>query len=235
MTDFFETPAMLALDALMVIYTLWVFSLNDATRRARLWIGTGMFGWLAVLFGVISTQGVLSTDISSVAFYAVILSGVAAVGALLFGVTPIRQFVLSLDQRQLMLLQGVRIYFGAAFLIQGGLGLLPGTFGLIDGLTHISAGFFALIAAFAVAAGVQARRRAWFANAFGLGDILVVATTLAFVLLEDIGPHHPMMYAVFLPAPLWLWAHVISIVKLAGDRHQTNRSAPAVAAKHIEA
>ena len=235
MTSFFGTPAMLALDALMVLYTLWVFSLSDATRKARLWIGTGMFGWLAVLFGVISSQGVFAADISSVAFYAVILSGVAVVGALLFGVAPIRQFVLSLDQRQLMLFQGIRIYFGATFLIQGGLGLLPGAFGLIDGLTHISAGFFALIATFAVAARTQDRRRIWFANAFGLGDILVVATTLAFVLLKDIGPHHPMMYAVFLPAPLWLWAHVVSIVKLVSDADRSILVAPALPPERIEA
>lgn len=218
MIDLFGTPAMLALDALMVIYTLWVLSLYRPLGKTWGLIAVGMFGWMAVLYGILSTQSLFPTDISSVAFYASILGGVGVFGALLFGVKPIRQFVMALDQRQLMLLQGIRIYFGAAFLIQGGLGLLPSIFGLIDGLTHISAGFFGLIAAFAVAAGVQGRRRIWFANAFGLGDILIVATSLAFVLLKDIGPYHPMMYAVFLPAPLWLWAHVVSIVKLIKDK-----------------
>ncbi|MDJ0709547.1 MAG: hypothetical protein QNJ14_04105 [Woeseiaceae bacterium] len=221
MINFFGTPAMLALDALMVIYTLWVLSLNRETNKARGLIAAGMFGWMAVLFGIFSTQSLFPADISSVSFYAAILTGVAVFGALLFGVRPIREYVMSLDQRQLMMIQGIRVYFGATFLIQGGLGLLPATFGLIDGLTHISAGFFGLVAAFAVAAGTQARRRAWFANAFGLGDILIVATSLAFVLLKDIGPHHPMMYAVFLPAPLWLWAHVVSIYKLITEREDT--------------
>lgn len=220
MTDFFGTPAMLALDALMVIYSLWVLSLARPLGKARGFIAAGMFGWMAVLYGVFSTQSLFPTDIYSVAFYVVILAGVAAVGVLLLGVRPIRQLVMNMDQRQLMLFQGIRIYFGAAFLIQGGLGLLPAAFGLIDGLTHISAGFFGLIAAFSVAAGVEGRRRTWFANAFGLGDILIVATSLAFVLLKDIGPHHPMMYAVFLPAPLWLWAHVISIYKLIKENDQ---------------
>ena len=151
MIDFFGTPAMLAMDTLMVIYTLWVFSLNPLTDRAQGIVAAGMFGWMAILFGVFSTQGVFPADISGPSFYAVILTGVAAFGALLFGVKPIRERVLSLDQRQLMMFQGVRIYFGATFLIQGGLGLLPPTFGLIDGLTHISAGFFGLIAAFAIA------------------------------------------------------------------------------------
>lgn len=218
MASIFGTPAMLALDALMIIYTLWVLSLNRPLGKTWGIIAGGMFGWLAVLYVGFSNQSVFPTDISSWAFYLVILAGVGAVGAFLFLVPPVRRFVMDLDQRQLMLLQGIRVFFGAGFLIQGGLGLLPGTFGLIDGLTHISAGFFGLVAAFSVAAATAARRRAWFANLFGLGDILVVATSLAFVLLAEIGPHHPMMYAVFLPAPLWLWAHVVSIVKLVSEK-----------------
>ncbi len=221
MIQFFGTPAMLVLDSLMVIFTVWVLSLNPATRRARGVAAAGLFGWLALLHLVITTQSLLPPDISGIAFYSVVLTGVALVGALLFGVKPIRDVVLAMNQRQLMMIQGIRVYFGATFLIQGGLGVLPATFGLIDGLSHVSAGFFGLVAAFIVAAGTQRHRATWFANAFGLGDILVVATSLAFVLLKDIGPHHPMMYAVFLPAPFWLWAHVVSIYKLLTDRRES--------------
>ncbi|MEM6818163.1 MAG: hypothetical protein AAF578_05195 [Pseudomonadota bacterium] len=225
MIDLFGTPAMLTLDALMVIYTLWVLSLNRETNIARGPIAIGMFGWMAVLYGIFSTQSLFPENISSVAFYVAILVGVGAIGAFLLGVRAVRECVLAMDQRQLMMFQGIRVYFGAAFLIQGGLGLLPASFGLIDGLTHISAGFFALVAAFAVSTGIKGRRHTWFANAFGLGDILIVATSLAFVLLEEIGPHHPMMYAVFLPAPLWLWAHVVSIYKLTVERGETRQTA----------
>jgi len=98
--------------------------------------------------------------------------------------------------------------------MQASLGVLPKTFGILDGFTHIGAGFFGLIAAFSCAASIQGARRAWFANIFGLADILIVAGSLALVLLPQIGPHHSMMYAVFLPAPLWLWFHLISIWKL---------------------
>jgi len=98
--------------------------------------------------------------------------------------------------------------------MQASTGVLPQTFGILDGYAHIGAGFFGLIAAFSIAAGVQGARRAWFANIFGLLDILDVASSLALILLRKIGPHHPMMYAVFLPAPLWLWFHLISIWKL---------------------
>jgi hypothetical protein len=94
------------------------------------------------------------------------------------------------------------------------LGNLPTTFGILDGWTHISAGFLGLIAAFALARGADGARRAWFANIFGLADILVVASTLSLLLLPTLTPHHSMMYAVFLPAPLWLWFHLVSIWKL---------------------
>jgi hypothetical protein len=125
--------------------------------------------------------------------------------------------LLNLDQRQLLLLQGVRVWFGAGFLMQASMGVLPQAFGILDGLTHIGAGFFGLTAAFSWSSNIpnaEKARRAWFANLWGLIDILTVASTLALVLLPKIGPHHSMMYAVFLPAPIWLWFHVISIWKL---------------------
>lgn len=83
------------------------------------------------------------------AFLAVILAGVAGVAgvvALLF-LTPLRRLVMALDQQQLMLLQGMRVWFGAAFLMWAALGLLPASFGIVDGFTHVGAGFFGLIAA----------------------------------------------------------------------------------------
>jgi hypothetical protein len=79
---------------------------------------------------------------------------------------------------------------------------------------HIAAGFFGLIAAFTLAADADGIRRAWFANIFGLADILVVTSTLSIFLLPTITPYHSIMYAVFLPAPLWLWFHLVSIWKL---------------------
>jgi hypothetical protein len=70
------------------------------------------------------------------------------------------------------------------------------------------------VAAFSVSKGLYGKSRVLFANIFGLADILIVASSIALVLLPDMGPHHTMMYAAFLPAPLWLWFHVISLWKL---------------------
>ncbi len=210
---------MIGLDLVMVVYTLWVLSLVKSATVLRTGIGAAMMAWLALLHLGLSTKSIFPADISGVAFLTIIFLFVGVVGTALFVFTPIRRLLLDLDQKQLLLLQGIRVFFGATFLMQASLGILPTGFGIMDGFTHIGAGFFGLIAAFSLAAGVEGARRAWFANLFGLVDILVVASSLAFVLLPDIGPHHSMMYAVFLPAPLWLWFHIVSIWKLARDRH----------------
>ncbi|AVP96413.1 hypothetical protein C7S18_04035 [Ahniella affigens] len=207
---------MIGLDVLMIVYTLWVLSTHKTLGRMGAAIAAALLGWLLLLHVGLSGEHLFPSDISGPPFLAVIVGGVAGVGGLLWLITPIRKLLLSLDQRQLLLLQGIRVFFGAGFLAQASLGHLPQTFGIIDGITHIGAGFFGLVAAFSVAAGIDGNRRAWFANLFGLADILIVASSLALILLPDIGPHHSMMYAVFLPAPLWLWFHLISIWKLMG-------------------
>lgn len=212
---------MLGLDVLMVFYTLWVLSIIKPVGKAGSVIGASLLAWLAILHAGLSHQSIFPQDISGVAFLMVIFVAVGVVGVVLLLIPSVRHIVLGLDQRQLLLLQGIRVFFGAAFLMQASLGVLPQTFGIVDGFTHIGASFFGLVAAFSVAAGIHGERRAWFANIFGLADILIVASSLAFVLLPQIGPHHSMMYAVFLPALLWLWFHVVSIWKLvSGDNRE---------------
>jgi len=208
------TWTMMGLDVVMVVYTLWVLSLDRPLGNKKIVIGSAMLGWLAVLHLGLSNQALFPSDISGFAFLLIIFTAVGIVGAGLLLISPARQLLLGLSQQQLMLMQGIRVFFGATFLMQASTGDLPQGFGILDGYTHIGAGFFGLIAAFSVAASISAERRVWFANIFGLVDILVVASTLALILLPQIGPHHPMMYAVFLPAPLWLWFHVVSIWKL---------------------
>lgn len=226
MTDISPAWTMIGLDILMVIYTLWALSLYKPMGGKGVVIGAAMLAWLVALHLGLSNQSLFPQSITGIGFLMVIFAAVGVVGAILMGVAPIRHLLLGLDQRQLMLLQGVRVFFGASFLMQASTGDLPQAFGILDGFTHIGAGFFGLIAAFSVAAGINGVRRTWFANLFGLADILVVASTLALILLPQIGPHHSMMYAVFFPAPLWLWFHLISIWKL------LRRDAPAFQPAH---
>ncbi|MBI3606950.1 MAG: hypothetical protein HY207_03170 [Nitrospirae bacterium] len=218
---------MMGLNLVMVTYTLWVLSLAKSSTTLRIGIGVAMVAWLALLHQGLSTKNIFPADISGVAFLMIIVLFVGVVGAALFIVTPVRRLLLDLDQQQLLLLQGIRVFFGATFLMQASLGILPTGFGIVDGFTHIGAGFFGLIAAFSLAAGVDGARRAWFANLFGLADILVVASSVALILLPEITPHHSMMYAVFLPAPLWLWFHLVSLWKLVRDRNAIHQEARA--------
>jgi len=214
MSNISSAAIMIGLDVLMMIYTLWALALFKPIGKIGVVIAASMLLWLGALHYGLSNESLFAKDISGVAFLLLIFAGVGMVGAVLLFTPPIRRLLLSLDQRQLLLLQGVRVFFGATFLMQASTGVLPLGFGIVDGYTHIGAGFFGLIAAFSVASGVQGRRRAWFANIFGLADILIVAGSLALILLPQIGPHHSMMYAVFLPAPLWFWFHLVSIWKL---------------------
>ena len=214
MSEISPTWTMIGLDVLMIIYTLWALSLAKPLGGKRFLVGIPLLIWLVTLHLGLSSESIFQSDISGIVFLIIILAAVGAVGVLLLLIPPVKSLLLGLDQHQLMLLQGIRVFFGATFLMQASTGVLPQAFGILDGYTHIGAGFFGLIAAFSVAVGVQGVRRAWFANIFGLVDILVVASSLALILLPQIGLHHPMMYAVFLPAPLWLWFHLISIWKL---------------------
>lgn len=206
--------AMIGLDLLMIAYSLWALSTAGPLGRTGWALGGGLLAWLVLLHTGLAQQALFPADMPGPAFLAVIVAAVGAVGAALFSIPTLRRLLLGLDQRELLLLQGVRVFFGAGFLVQAGTGVLPQGFGILDGITHIGAGFFGLVAAYSWSNGADRIARAWFANLFGLADILIVASTLALVLLPELGPHHSMMYAVFLPAPLWLWFHLISIWKL---------------------
>ncbi len=208
-----STGVALALNLINIGYVAWVLGASDATRRWRLPVALVMLAWLGGLHVGLSRQALFPATISGPAFLAVIVAGVGAVAALLF-LTPVSGLMRALSLAQLQLLQGIRVWFGAAFLVWAVLGVLPTTFGVIDGVTHVGAGFLGLMAAFSCAAGATAKARVWFATLFGLVDILTVASTLALVLLPQIGSHHPMMYAVFLPAPLWLCLHLVSMDRL---------------------
>lgn len=213
------------LDITMIVYTLWVISLGKVKRKLLVGIGTGMLSWLVLLHLGLSSKNIFPENISGIGFLSIIFAAVGAVGVLLFTVGSVRKLLLDLSQEQLLLLQGIRVFFGASFLTQASIGVLPPEFGIVDGWTHIAAGFLGLVAAFTLVKGANGIRRAWFANIFGLLDILIVASTLSLFLLPRITPYHGMMYAVFLPAPLWLWFHLVSIWKLLSDGRMAQREA----------
>ena len=221
-SNFFVLSA-IALNVFMIVYTLWVLSL-DTSGKMPWSIGAALFVWLCGLHFFIVNQLLFPQNISGITFLIIIFAAVGLVGLMLFSIPAIRKRLLELTQEQLMLMQGIRVFFGAGFLMQAAQSHIPLTFGVIDGFTHITASFLGLIAAFTASKKLYGNSRILFANIFGLADILIVASSIALILLPELGPHHTMMYAVFLPAPLWLWFHIISLWKLLNDKHSLLRN-----------
>jgi hypothetical protein len=131
---------MMRLDIMMIIYTLWVIYLSKPSKP-MFGIGLALFAWLGLLHFGLSTKSIFPENISGIAFLSIILVAVGVVGALLFSIAPVRRLLLDLSQEQLLLLQGIRVFFGASFLTQASTGVLPAEFGIVDGWTHILAGF----------------------------------------------------------------------------------------------
>jgi glyoxylase-like metal-dependent hydrolase (beta-lactamase superfamily II) len=204
---------MLLLDAVAIAWALGAFRRAGARLRAVGLAAIGLGGWLALLHVGLAGQSLLPRDLGGLAFLGIVLAAVGLAGALLAWL-PVRAAVARLGDEQLLRLQGVRLAFGATFLAQGLTGSLPLGFGVADGLTHMTAGALGLAAAAALRRGARGRGLAWIANLFGLADIAVVLCTIALQLLPEMGPNHPMMYAVFLPAPFWFWWHVLSLRRL---------------------
>ncbi|MEZ4445112.1 MAG: hypothetical protein R3B72_38925 [Polyangiaceae bacterium] len=211
---------MVVLDLLMIAYTYWLFARAGVPSGVRNAAAAGLVGLLLPLYLLFAPTGAMPVAMSGPLFLTIVVAYVGVAGSIMLGVPAIRNAMLSLDHVALLLPQGIRVFFGAGFLMQAATGDLPTTFGILDGFTHITAGFLGLLAASMVAVQPAKRGAAWLANLFGLADILVVASTLALVLLPTITPRHSMMFAVFLPAPIWAWLHVLSIAKLVrGEAH----------------
>lgn len=205
---------MITLDLAMLGYTGWLLRLANVPPAVRNWTTMALGLLLVVLIFLFSPGGAMPQTLRGASFFALVLAHVGAVGAVLLGVRPLREAMLALPAVYYLLPQGVRVFFGAAFLLQAATGDLPKTFGILDGFTHVGAGFLGLFAAALLALNPRRRGAVWLAHLFGLADILVVATTLAFVVLAQITPRHPMMFAVFLPAPIWLWFHLLGLRNL---------------------
>ena len=160
--------------------------------------------------------------LGGVALFVLLLVGVAAVTGLMFA-TPLRTYLMTMPYELLLVPQGLRAFFGAGFLVEGALGVMPGGFAIADGITHITAAFLALMAAFVYGKGYAYRFGGWFANLFGLLDIVVVEAGNAFYQLHEIGPHHNVMYAAFFAAPLFIGLHVVAVVRLLGGESMGTR------------
>ena len=207
--------------------TLWVILVNLITTAAVVWlyriakapirvqltaalvflVATAFMHWL---FG---GQNLLPADLSGGVFYAIILAG-ATLGVLLFHLTSHKWFD-KLSQEHIQMVQGLRVFVGGGFLMEGVVNVIPGWFSIMDGYFHIASGFLALIAALAFVKKQPIQKPLlWAANIVGVLDIFTIVTSICFVVWEDLGPYHNMNYVVFGAGPLLLWLHYTSIRKL---------------------
>lgn len=172
-----------------------------------------LLGFLGILTVAFRTDVGIPENLSGTTYYAAVLVAVIASGGLLYKTSY--SLFLGVSQEELQLTQGFRVVVGAGFLMFGVLGLIPTWFSILDAALHITSGFLALRAAYAIAARSRNRRLLlWWANIVGVSDILVIVTTIAFVVWQDLGPRHPMHYVVFGVGPVLLWVHFMSVAKL---------------------
>lgn len=201
------------INLLFSIVTLWLFKLGKASNRMLIAVGLLFAGSIAFFHWGFGGQQFLSEDLSGGRFYLIILGAASAIFALLF--FSASDIFNRLSQVHLQLAQGLRVFVGAGFLLEGVLLVIPGWFSIMDGFFHITSGFLALIAALAfIQQSVHSRTLLWLANLVGLLDILVIITSICFLVWEDLGPHHNMNYVIFGVGPILLWLHFNSIKKL---------------------
>ena len=198
---------------LTAVATVQLYRLGKASLQAQIMVAATFGIALLAMHWVFGGQNLLPQDLSGGIFYLIILGG-AGLGVLLFYLTSQSVFD-RLSQEHLQMAQGLRVFVGGGFLMEGVVNVIPGWFSIMDGFFHIASGFLALVAAIAfVKKQPTARPLLWTANAVGILDIVTIITSICFVVWEDLGPYHNMNYVVFGAGPVLLWIHFVSIRKL---------------------
>lgn len=198
---------------MMAAATLWLYKIGKASGTKMAIVGLLFFVLIVFLHWGFGGQNFPGKHITGGQYYALILSSAGAV-VLLFFLTSRSNFD-RLSQEHIQLAQGLRVFVGGGFLMEGVLGVIPGWFSIMDGFMHIASGFFALLAAVAYLKNEPFKNGLlWLANIIGLLDIIIIVTSICFVVWNDLGPHHNMNYVVFGAGPVLLWLHFTSLRKL---------------------
>ncbi|MEN8194784.1 MAG: hypothetical protein ABFS12_18330 [Bacteroidota bacterium] len=180
---------------------------NPAVAKA----GTIFSIWLATVVLLIGGIKILPENIGSIPLFTIILIGVVASG---FFFLILKDEFINMSQELLLLPQAFRMFFGAGFIVEAVYGIMPATYGVIDGILHITTAFLATTLAIWIARGCKCYKSLIMVNIFGLLDIVIVAYGISFFILSDIGGHHNVFYAVFFAAPVFIWLHLMSLYKL---------------------
>ncbi|MDX2173873.1 MAG: hypothetical protein SFY56_12190 [Bacteroidota bacterium] len=193
---------------------LWLLKKGNASSTLKTIFTVFSVIWIAFIYSVINNKLIISPNISGAIFYAITLVSASAV-LLFFFKSPLKIVFDSIKQEDIQWVQGMRVFVAAGFLMEGAVGVIPAWFSVMDGYLHVTSGFFALIAAIAVLKNSPIKNTLlWLANLIGLIDIVIIVTSINFVVWKEIGPFHNMQTVVFYTGVLLLWFHLISILKL---------------------
>ncbi|MEO1054310.1 MAG: hypothetical protein AAFX87_26975 [Bacteroidota bacterium] len=208
------TYYVIGIDIVVALVTLWLLKAGKASNTVIAMTGLFSALWIGFLHWVFSTKSIFPPDMSGFSFYLIILGAVLVSGVLLY-MSPPRKTFFNLSQEQIQMVQGLRVFVGAGFLMEGSLRVIPSGFGILDGYLHITSAFPALMAAICYAKAYSFKKDVlWLANIVGILDPIIIVTGICFFVWGDMGPHHNMMYVVFYAAPIILWLHFVSVSKL---------------------
>ena len=203
----------LLVSVIAAVATIWLYKMGGADKKTQTIVGLIFAVFIGFIHWGFGGENFLDKNIPASMFYAIILGSVIVVLLLLHFTS--RQYFFKLPQDYIQVVQGLRVFIGAGFLMEGVVGVIPGWFSIMDGYTHIASGFFALVAAIAFIKELSFKTQLlWLANIIGILDILIIVTSICFVVWADIGPHHNMNYVVFVGGPILLWLHYVSVSKL---------------------
>lgn len=208
------TYYVIALNSILALVLLWLLKIGKANRTTI--IVTGILSFFYILLEHIGIGGghIFPKDISGGTFFVIILVG-AVLGNVLFYFSPIKRAFFNLSQEHLQMTQGLRILVSAGFFTESALEIIPLGFGIMDGFMHAISAFLALISAVLYVKGSPIKNKImWLANIVGILDIIIIVTSICFIVFDEIGPNHNMQYVVFFGGVVFLWIHFVSISKL---------------------
>ena len=134
-------------DIVAALATLWLFKAGKAKKSTLLTVGVVFALSILLMHWLFDGQHLLPADLPGWVFYLIILGGATAVVALLEFTS--RAVMQRLSQEHLQIVQGLRVFVGGGFLMEGVVDVIPGWFSILDGYFHIASGFLALLAAIA--------------------------------------------------------------------------------------
>ena len=207
------TYYVLILNSILAIVLLVLLKIGKASKTTITITGIISLLYIIIEHWGIGGGNIFPKDISGTTYYFIILVG-AILGVGLLYLT-LRKTFFNLSQEHLQMTQGLRVFVSAGFFTEAALGIIPLEFGIMDGFMHAASAFSALIAATLYVKNSSIKNTVlWIANIIGVTDILIIVTSICFWVWKDIGPNHNMQYVVFFGGVVFLWIHLVSIIKL---------------------